>query len=558
DPEERLKAVQRFEIEARILATLKHQGIPDIYAYFIEEGRNYLVMEYIEGPDLAEGLTRDKDGQMVKGRPYKVQDVIRYAIQICEVLVYLEQHQPPVIHNDIKPANIIIDENTGRAVLVDFGTAKTRYSQQSAGQPGLQKSSVYGTVGFAAQELYDGKAEPRSDVYALAATAYHMLTDDDPRHHPFQFPKMETIPLDLRQVLSQALQDKVEDRLSASEFSGRLQALSNGNVQSLPPLTFPDGDKATLREDMIQLCIKHWDYASAILYDGSLTRWLSDVLYDSAAARAAQEAVTRYADDPNAGLEYLIRSLDAKAMPAPQLEVMTGRLRYDRVTEQDGSQQIQIQNSGGGYLYGTVKSSAEWVEVKGKVACAPGQTQTLPVVIHTQDLTPGQAYQAKVQVQASGAQSAVIPIEVKVPPAVVDVTPAQVELVIPSGNEPSAKLSVFNVVNRGQVRAECWIEGKPEWLALSSEHLVCLPGQKKVVQLMVGQPEKLPARNKESTVELVVRVKGAPSKRVQIVARPQRKRGETFKTVVTLGFAVLVLLASIGFVLFILPGLSLF
>jgi serine/threonine protein kinase len=222
DPEARQDAVQRFETEARTLASLKHPGIPDIYAYFSERGHNYLVMEYIEGPNLAQGLTHEQDGRIVGGRPQPVQDVARYTIQICEVLIYLQQRRPPVIHNDIKPANIILDKNSRRAVLVDFGTARVRHVHRVARQPGLQQSSVYGTEGYAAPELYDGQAEPRSDVYALAATAYHLLTDDDPRTHPFHFPKTDTLPEPLRPVLRDALHTDVNERLSAAELARRL------------------------------------------------------------------------------------------------------------------------------------------------------------------------------------------------------------------------------------------------------------------------------------------------------------------------------------------------
>ena len=227
DPEARRKAIQRFEDEARTLAALKHSGIPDIYAYFTEGERNYLVMEYIKGLDLADGLSGDRDGRATKGRPQPVEDVVRYVVQICEVLVYLEQQKPPVMHNDIKPANIILDENTGRAVLVDFGTAKSRYAaRQPSGQPDAQQPSVYGTIGYAAPELYEGKAEPRSDVYALAATAYHLLTDDDPRAHPFKFPEMDEIPEPPRQALVDALELDVNKRLTAAQLSARLPGLA--------------------------------------------------------------------------------------------------------------------------------------------------------------------------------------------------------------------------------------------------------------------------------------------------------------------------------------------
>lgn len=232
DPAARQKAIERFESEARTLASLKHPGIPDIYAYFSEHGRNYLVMEYIEGPNLAQGLTHEEDGEIIQGQPVPAGQVVRYTMQMCEVLIYLEQRQPPVMHNDIKPANIILDRNSGRAVLVDFGTAKTRYARQAAGQPGLQQSSVYGTVGYAAAELYEGRAEPRSDVYALAATAYHLLTDDDPRNHPFDF-KMDAVPEALRPVLRDALENDVARRLSAKQFLERLrEATDTTGVQA--------------------------------------------------------------------------------------------------------------------------------------------------------------------------------------------------------------------------------------------------------------------------------------------------------------------------------------
>jgi len=555
DPVERQKAIQRFEIEARMLAALKHSGIPDIYAYFSEGGRNYLVMEYIEGPNLAQGLTHDKEGQIVQGQPLKVEEVIRYTIQVCKVLDYLQGRQPPVIHNDIKPANIILDQNSGRTVLVDFGTAKTRYARQAAGQPGRQQSSVYGTVGYAAPELYDGSAEPRSDVYALAATAYHLLTDDDPRSHPFQFPKMDAIPEPLRKVLGEALAAKVEERPSAVQFGERLEGLLQDKEAPLPPLTFPKGDKAATREEMIALSVKHWDYASDILYDGSMTRWLRDAVHDPVAARMAENAVKRHADDPNAGLESFIRSMDPQAMPLPQLKVLTGRLAYERAVGRDDSQQIEIANTGGGYLYGTVTSSAEWLDVKGRPACAPGQTQSLPVVVRTGDLVPGQVYRARVDIQASGAQSATIPVEVKVPPPIVDISPTRIELGVLSSKELFTERASFVVQNRGEIRAECQIEGNPLWLVLAPSRFTCMPGQKQVVEL-VGRADKLPAQEQERSATLHVQVKGIRPRQVQVVVKSRADKKSRLASFLMIGCATLILLgAIIWFLVTVLPSL---
>ncbi len=556
DPEEHQKAVQRFEIEARILATLKHQGIPDIYAYFTENGRNYLVMEYIEGPDLADGLTREQDDQIVRGGPLKADDVIRYTRQICQVLDYLEKHQPPVIHNDIKPANIIIDGHTGRAVLVDFGTARTRYTMQqpaAVARPGRQQSSIYGTVGYAAPELYDGKAEPRSDVYALAATAYHLLTDDDLRLHPFQFPKMETIPSALREVLQAALSPKIEDRPTAAELGVRLDALMNRGSRPLPALTFPQDDQAASRREMIELCVKHWDYATGILYDGSITRWLNDAIHDPAAARAADEAIRRYADDPNAGLEYFVRTLDPKVMPSPQLKVLSGRLSYDNIAGADNSRQIEVKNTGGGYLYGTVKSSASWVEVPDKLACAPGQSQTLPVIVRTASLAPGRVYQAKVEIQASGAQSAVVPIEIKVPPPVVDVSPTHIDLRVQGKGELFTERGGFEVRNRGKVAAKGQIEGNPEWLVLDPLQFVVRPGETRSIDL-VGRADKLPQDPRGRLATLQVKIDGVRPSQVTVAARSNVPQESRLGATIMIGCAVMVLIAVlVWFVLTILP-----
>ncbi len=561
DPAERQKAAQRFEIEARILATLKHPGIPDIYAYFSEQGRNYLVMEYIEGVDLAAGLTHEQDGQVIRGRPMKSEDVIRYIRQICEVLDYLEKHQPPVIHNDIKPANIIIDSHTGRAVLVDFGTAKTRYSAQtpvsSAARPGRQQSSVYGTVGYAAPELYDGKAEPRSDVFALAATAYHLLTDDDLRLHPFQYPKMDTIPLPLRQVLEAALSPRVEDRPSAAELGARLDALMNPGSRPLPALTFPQGDQAVSRQELIALSVKHWEYAADILYDGTLGRWLTEVLQDPAAARVAQEAIRRYPDDHNAGLEYLLRTLDPKAMPAPQLKVLGGRLLYDNIAGTDSSQQIQVQNAGGGYLYGTVKGSEPWIEVSGRVACAPGQIQTLPVIVHASELTPGRIYQAKIEIQASGAQSALIPIEVRVPPPIVDIAPTHLDLSMLGKGQLFTERGAFEVRNRGRVSARGQIDGIPPWLALHPARFSVAPGQSETIEL-VGRADMLPPDPRGWLATLQVQIAGIQPRPVTVAVRAHvAPENRPLEKVLILGAVMLLIAALTFFVLTILPRLPL-
>ncbi len=233
DPQEEAKARQRFEAEASTLVTLNRAEIriPQIFDFFTEGGRNYIVMDYIEGKNLEEGLTHeDADGKEIKGQPYGAEEVERWGIQVCQVLKHLAQKN--VVHLDIKPANLILDRN-GDIWLVDFGTAKAQQAMQTTGQVGMQQTSVFGTAGYAPPEQYKGQVEPRADVYALAATLYHLLTDDDPRTHPFLFPKLDKLPRHLAYALRQATEQDVSQRLTAAEFGRLLASEQKGGRQNL-------------------------------------------------------------------------------------------------------------------------------------------------------------------------------------------------------------------------------------------------------------------------------------------------------------------------------------
>lgn len=566
DPQERQKAIERFEAEARTLASLKHPGIPDIYAYFTERGRNYLVMEYIEGPDLADGLTHEDEGQIVSGQPLPVQDVIRHTIRISQVLDYLEKHQPPVMHNDIKPANVILDKNSGQAVLVDFGTARSRYARQLAGQPGLQHSSVYGTVGYAAPELYDGRAEPRSDVYSLAATAYHLLTDDDPRAHPFKFPKMDQIPAPLRQALQEALDNDVNKRPAAAQLDERMNQVFRqlypqaGSGALVPPLTFPEGAMAMNRREMVALAIQNWAFARDILYDGSIAHWLRDALHDPVAARAAEEAVDRHPEDRDAGLEALIRNLDPQALPAPQISLPTSSLRYERPAGQDASQRLEIANTGGGVLKARVTASAPWIKVGERVQLAPGQSQALPVIIDTRELKAGHVYQARVQIEAPGLPPETVPVEVKLPPPQIVVAPARLELVPPPRGELLSERVEFSVHNQGAGRADCQISGDPSWLVIDPQRFSCPPGETRVVEIR-ARIDKLPKDQAVPGATLLITPEGARGQQVQVSVRTGRKAAPAPSkpanragAAIAIGCAVLVLIgAVVWFVVSVLP-----
>ena len=159
---------QAFEKEAKRLARLRHSGLPNVIDHFTESsGGQYLVMEFIEGKDLA---------QMLKGRgqPFPVEQVMAWGKRLLETLDYL--HQEGVIHRDIKPANIKLTSK-GELVLLDFGLAKGGLTRHT-----LAGMSLKGyTPGFASPEQV--RFEPtdaRSDLYSLAATLYALLTNEIP------------------------------------------------------------------------------------------------------------------------------------------------------------------------------------------------------------------------------------------------------------------------------------------------------------------------------------------------------------------------------------------
>lgn len=211
DPVVRDSIVRNFEREANLLATLSHPAIPRIYDYFTQDERSYLILEFIEGKDLEAILAES-------GSFFPENQVIGWAIELCDVLNYLHTHKPdPIIFRDIKPSNIMVNP-AQRIVLVDFGIAKPF----QAGP----KGTMIGTEGYSPPEQYRGEASPLADIYALGATLHHMLTRKDPRlEAPFSFGERPIrqinpgISAELEQVIYTAVQYNPENRYkSAAEM----------------------------------------------------------------------------------------------------------------------------------------------------------------------------------------------------------------------------------------------------------------------------------------------------------------------------------------------------
>jgi len=162
------KAIER---EARLLNSLKHNALPKVTDHFLESNGQFLVMEYIPGEDLCAILEE-------RGEPFEIDQVEEWADQLLEALDFLHNQENPVIHRDIKPQNLKVTAK-GQIILLDFGLAKGNVT--GAGNQTNAKSIFGYSRNYASLEQIQGTGtDPRSDLYSLAATIYHLLTNVAP------------------------------------------------------------------------------------------------------------------------------------------------------------------------------------------------------------------------------------------------------------------------------------------------------------------------------------------------------------------------------------------
>ena len=209
DPMVRKNIFQIFEREANILVTLRHPAIPRIYDYFTIGERAYLVMEFIHGKNIDQILSEASEF-------FPEEQVIAWAIELCDVLQYLHGHKPePIIYRDIKPSNIMINQQN-QVILVDFGIAKVF----EAGS----KNTMVGTQGYSPPEQYRGEATPKVDIYAMGATLHHVITFKDPRlEAPFTFKDRpienynQDISPEFQVLIERALEYNPDDRFDSAQ-----------------------------------------------------------------------------------------------------------------------------------------------------------------------------------------------------------------------------------------------------------------------------------------------------------------------------------------------------
>jgi len=257
---ERPQAIQNFLAEARILSRLHHPNLPQCTDFFTEGDRRFLVMEYIDGSTLEDKLDRNKG-------PFPEHLVLVWARQLCDVLEYLHNQQPPVIFRDMKPGNIMLTRS-GRIKLIDFGIARLFRSR------GSQDTQLLGTPGFAPPEQYgSAQTDERSDIYSMAMTLFQLLTCSISENgfgltnvHA-NFPNISS---PVARALEKATSLRPEDRYE-SIVVFRRALLGVGAFQ------FENGGEATTPEELAELCAHHSTEAADYLYSGVIESWLSEI-----------------------------------------------------------------------------------------------------------------------------------------------------------------------------------------------------------------------------------------------------------------------------------------
>lgn len=166
---------EQFRKEASTLARLDHPNLPKVSDYFTDEGREYLVMDFVEGRDLQEIIheAQRRNGFLDE------QDVMSWVVQLLDAIEYLHDQTPAVLHRDIKPGNIKLTPR-GTIKLVDFGLVKVMQPDETRTVTVVQGR---GTVAYTPLEQYGGDTgftDIRSDIYSIGATIYHLLTGQLP------------------------------------------------------------------------------------------------------------------------------------------------------------------------------------------------------------------------------------------------------------------------------------------------------------------------------------------------------------------------------------------
>ncbi len=212
----REKAKQMFDREAALLMKLDHPGIVHVLDSFSEGGRNYLLLDFVNGMDLRQ--------MVAQNGPQKEVDVLEWAVQIAVALKYLHEKEQPIMHRDLTPDNIVL-RNDGKVIIVDFGAANELI--------GTATGTFVGKHAFIAPEQLRGKATTLSDIYSFGCTLYFLLTGHEPEALLPSNPKTQVpdVSSELAEIVESCTQLEGSDRYQS--FAQLIPVLRRLSAQSM-------------------------------------------------------------------------------------------------------------------------------------------------------------------------------------------------------------------------------------------------------------------------------------------------------------------------------------
>jgi serine/threonine protein kinase, bacterial len=210
------KAQELFAREAKILQSLNHPGIPKYYDFFVENRRKYLAMELIHG--------RDLEHYILNTGTVSLNMAIDWMVQLCGILGYIHQQQPPLIHRDVKPANLLIRTVDRKIFLLDFGAVK---------EIGTIGGTRIGAPDYMAPEQNNGQPCTQSDLYAIGPTLIFLMTGRNPADFieldatgfRLNVSNVASITPGVREIIDKVTQRRSRDRYqTAAELARALEA----------------------------------------------------------------------------------------------------------------------------------------------------------------------------------------------------------------------------------------------------------------------------------------------------------------------------------------------
>jgi serine/threonine protein kinase len=379
--------------------------------------RNYLVMEYLDGPNLSQAAER-------AGGVLSIELALRYIRQTAEALKMI--HARGWVHRDVKPENIRVRAATDEAVLLDFGIATESGAAGDFSTRAQRHTHGGGTLGYAPDSTTERRhPDARSDVHALGMTLYRMVSGRDPLESDELAELRKFAPRYFNTKITPALEDLILRAINADAsrrpadggaFLCELDALDGTKTQaqldtlaahpqstpSLPvplnkELEFRSGERASTLRELATLCDHHPEEARELLFDGHLEKWLLENNRGILARRAREirEKYTRRAR----GLEAFLQATGEVA--PPQLRADAGLLDFGEIEAgQTKTRHLNLRNPGRGHLFGVLRASHHSLHVPGEF---DGNNVSIPVTLDARRLQRG-AYSGSLIVDSSSGE----------------------------------------------------------------------------------------------------------------------------------------------------------